>query len=69
MSADDRKVHRNIVSGREIFVCDNSIAPAVLLAVEASVKVLHFSQCLTTASASLNPLAMRAAPGRSRCRR
>jgi hypothetical protein len=44
MSETDRKVRAALVSGRELFICDNFIAPATILAVAASVKALTFAR-------------------------
>ncbi len=48
MRASDRRISRTLVNGRELFICDELIAPAAVLAVEAAVKALHFSRAETS---------------------
>jgi hypothetical protein len=42
--ADDRKAQSFLVSGRELFVCDNFIAPTAIMALATSVKNLNFTR-------------------------
>ena len=44
MRAANSKVKRFLVSGRELFICDDFIAPANVLAVGACVKSLNFAR-------------------------
>lgn len=48
MQSMETKVNRRLISGRELFVCDNFIKPAIMAEVGAYVKTLHYTRSETS---------------------